>query len=408
MHPIKSSMKYASYVATFFALALIVVNTSCNGPSTTTLLGSWDKIGDFPGFPRSGAVYFVINDTVYVGTGFNYQLSSNSTSLGFNNAFGRLSDFWKYDPSIDSWVQKASLGDSIGTGPGTGAGKVAAGGFARSNAVGFSIGNYGYVGTGSPDGGTTLLSDFWQFDPTAGKWGKWTRIAPFAGGYAAQPLAPRYSALAFTIQGRGFVGGGTTFGKMNLKDFWEFVPGDGSFLSGTWVQQPDIGGSKRANAFVMIIDDFAYVGGGSDNGQFVTDFFKFDVSKLEGGAQSPWIAVNGLTGKDVNGNAITQPRPRELASAFAIDHYGYLTCGSTGGPNSDTWQYDPSTDTWIQYFSFSTNQPIPGASRMGALGFAVTTPSGTYGYLTTGESARTYQYDDAWKFNPTGVEQDNK
>lgn len=402
MYLINPFMKYVSYVASFLVITLIVIITSCSGPSTTTLPGAWDKVGDFPGAPRSGAVYFIINDTVYMGTGFNYQLSSNPVTLGYNNYYGRLSDFWKYNPNTDTWTKKASLGDSLGTGT------VATTNFARSNAVAFSIGNYGYVGTGSPDGGTTLLSDFWQFDPTAGKLGKWTRVAPLAGGFASYTSAPRYSALAFTVQNRGFVGGGTSFGKMNLKDLWEFVPGDGSRLSGTWAQQPDIGGSKRANGFVMVINDIAYVGGGSDNGSYVTDFYKFDVSLLEGGTQSPWVALNGLTGKDVNGNAIVQPSPRELASTFAIGNYGYLTCGSVGGPRGDTWQYDPSNDTWIEYFSFTTNQPITGASRYGTIGFALPTATGTYGYIVTGESARTSQYDDAWKFIPDGLEQDNK
>ena len=40
-------------------------------------------------------------------------------------------DFWEYDPTANTWTQKADFG-----------------GTARKNAVGFSIGTKGYIGTG--------------------------------------------------------------------------------------------------------------------------------------------------------------------------------------------------------------------------------------------------------------------
>src|SRR3982750_295567 len=71
--------------------------TSCNPSTSTTLLGSWDKLGDFSGTPRDGAVGFVINNIAYVGTGYNYT----------SNKF--LNDFWRYDPTSDSWVRAADM-----------------------------------------------------------------------------------------------------------------------------------------------------------------------------------------------------------------------------------------------------------------------------------------------------------
>jgi hypothetical protein len=73
------------------------------------------------------------------------------------------------------------------------------------------------------------------------------------------------------------------------------------------------------------------------------------------------------------------------------------------GSSSDTWQYDPSTDTWLQQFSFSNNTPVTGASRASAIGFGI----GDFGYLMAGGAGNT-KYDDCWKFNPAGVEPDNK
>src|SRR5438128_1102984 len=57
-------------------------------------------------------------------------------------------DFWEYDPFINSWTQKADFG---GTG--------------RLFALGFSIQNKGYIGTGLDERGRT--NDFWEYDPSA-------------------------------------------------------------------------------------------------------------------------------------------------------------------------------------------------------------------------------------------------
>lgn len=55
---------------------------------------------------------------------------------------------YEYNPSTDQWTKKSEFG-----------------GVARTGAVGFSIGNKGYVGTGTT-GFSSCLKDFWEFDPT--------------------------------------------------------------------------------------------------------------------------------------------------------------------------------------------------------------------------------------------------
>jgi len=37
--------------------------------------------------------------------------------------------------------------------------------------------------------------------------------------------------------------------------------------------------------------------------------------------------MNGLTGKDANGNIVSQPKSRASAATFSIGNFGYLTCG---------------------------------------------------------------------------------
>ncbi|MBS1490718.1 MAG: hypothetical protein JSS93_09330 [Bacteroidetes bacterium] len=382
-----------------FISVLLIGLASCSNPSSTTFPGSWDKLGSFAGIPRQGAASFVINNIGYVGLGYN----------GLNNintAF--LSDFWKYDPVADAWYQIAPF-------PGAG----------RRDAVAFVMNGKAYVGTGYnlASGVNNPLSDFWQYDPSVAPIGKWTRVADF--GYSKDQLAAtvsaRYGCGAFAVNNRGFVGWGNDVNLYDYKDLWEFLPDStapGSAGPGYWKQRPGAG-SKRAFPFTFVINngdnDIAYVGGGYDQagGQsYPVDFIRFDVSKI---STSPWTYLNGLTGKDKNGNAIVQPRPRQQASAFAINGFGYITMGSAGA--GDTWQYTPATldnngnitggDTWAQYFSITTNVPINGASRADAVGFAVTISGKGYGILTTGGNGNS-SFDDCWRFDPTGIEPDYK
>jgi hypothetical protein len=81
----------------------------------------------FPGQKRSAAHGFAINSAAYLGFGAN--------SNGF------LNDFWKYNPSSNTWTQQASW-------PGT---------FTERNDFGgFSLGNTGYIVKGE-------LAEFWRF-----------------------------------------------------------------------------------------------------------------------------------------------------------------------------------------------------------------------------------------------------
>jgi len=55
---------------------------------------------------------------------------------------------WEYNPATDNWTQKNSFEGSV-----------------RDSAVGFALGNYGFVATGRSS--TLRFDDLWMFDPTA-------------------------------------------------------------------------------------------------------------------------------------------------------------------------------------------------------------------------------------------------
>ena len=360
MRPIKTILKPLFYVLSISSIAYLgVFLSSCSGSSTTTSTakpGSWDRIGDFGGSKRSSAASFTIGDKVYLIGGFD---ATNT----------RVNDAWQFAADKNSWIQKTDF-------PGT----------LRAGAVGFTIGAKGYVGAGQAIN-SVYLKDFWEFDPTgAGGLGTWKKIKDF-GGSAEKG---RNGAIAFTVANRGFVGAGFN-GLNELNDIWEYMP-DGD----TWVQRVSLA-SKRVNSFAFTVDNYAYVGGGSNNGVSVKTIEQYDPSN------DVWNGKLPLTQKDKTGATIVQPISRDFASTFTIGSFGYITSGSVNGqPFSDTWQYNPSSDTWIQYYSYSTSTDN-GRPRDAAIGFAI----GNFGYLTTGRSGST-RFDDTWKFDPDGVEDNNQ
>ncbi|MBN1226336.1 MAG: hypothetical protein JXA79_05045, partial [Deltaproteobacteria bacterium] len=89
------------------------------------------------------------------------------------------------------------------------------GGEERSYAVGFSIGDKGYVGTGYGSI-TQRLDDFWEYDPDANTW---TQKADFGG-------TGRSYATGFSIGDKGYIGMGTVDVEVRTKDFWEYEPED--------------------------------------------------------------------------------------------------------------------------------------------------------------------------------------
>ena len=100
----------------------------------------WTRKADFPGEARILAVGFSIGTKGFIGVG------SGKNGAGAT----ALSDFWQWDQITNTWSQKPDYG----------------GGPARA-AVGFSIGDKGYIGTGSVNGDkSNPNSQFWEYSDT--------------------------------------------------------------------------------------------------------------------------------------------------------------------------------------------------------------------------------------------------
>jgi N-acetylneuraminic acid mutarotase len=244
---------------------------------------------------RSNASGFSIGGKAYIGVGF--------VMAGATLTYRK--DFWEYDPATDSWTQKADFG-----------------GVGRYNAVGFSVGNKGFIGTGIS--ATGVRKDFWQYDVTTNSWIQRLDI----------PGAAREQAFAFAIGNRGYIGGGYSSGFGDFQDFYEFDPS-----SNSWTARADFAGGKRSGGAGFAINTKGFVAGGysSSTDTWYKDFWDFDQ------AGNVWTQRTDLPGN-----------PRTRATAFALAGYGYVGLGnSESGYDGQFFQYAVPTDTWITRPFFS-------------------------------------------------------
>ena len=155
----------------------------CYNPITN----AWTQKANFGGAARGAAVGFSIGKKGYVGTGLSYYTIPNE-----------MKDFWEYNPDTDAWLQKANFP------------------IIKSNAVGFSIAGMGYIGTGTDISSSygNYSAKFYQYNPNTDTW---TQKADFGGD-------ARKLAIGFSIGNKGYLGTGTSRDQNALTDFWEYNP----------------------------------------------------------------------------------------------------------------------------------------------------------------------------------------
>ncbi len=227
------------------------------------------------------------------------------------------------------------------------------GGVARKLAVGFSIGNKGYIGTGYDN--TTYKKDFWEFDPATNVW---VAKADFGG-------TARYAAISFSIDTKGYIGTGTDVG--NKSDFWQYDP-----ATNAWIRKADFGGTARREAVGFSIGSKGYIGTGLDNSKR-NDFWEYDPTTNQ------WIAKSNFGGS-----------ARSLAVGFSIGSKGYVGTGNDGLNKNDFWEFDPTANTWIAKADFGNS------ARYSATGFSI----GGKGYLGTGGDANGAYLKEFQEYTP--------
>ncbi|MBI4931802.1 MAG: VCBS repeat-containing protein [Bacteroidetes bacterium] len=221
----------------------------------------------------NGAVGFSIGTKGYIGT-------------GHNQSFVQITNLQEYDPATDTWTQKAPFG-----------------GAARNMAVGFSIGTKGYIGTGFD---ATHYQDFWEWDQSTNTW---TQMANFGG-------TARRMAVGFSIGTKGYVGTGYDI-TGNKRDFWEWDQ-----VSNTWTSKAAFGGTARNYATGFSIGTKGYIGTGSDACGYKKDFWEFTPPAI----LSPTICMT------VSSNSPVSTGPNSVASAdFNLDGNADIATASNSG-----------------------------------------------------------------------------
>ncbi len=234
------------------------------------------------------------------------------------------------------------------------------GGTARSGAVGFCIGPKGYLGTGS-DSSFFYYNDFWEYDPIVNTW---TQKADFGG-------TPRVNAVCFSIGTKGYIGTGNGLNFTSYNDLWEYDP-----AQNIWIQKTSLGGTTRSSAVGFSINTKGYICSGANFGfgVLLTDLWEFDPS------------VNSWTQK---ANMIFSGRYG--ATGFSIGNKGYIGTGNYGGSvRNDFWEYNVLVNNWTHKADFG------GVAREGAIGFSI----GSRGYIGTGQDINNNNAIDFWEYIP--------
>lgn len=328
-------------------IAFIATIVSCGSNPTTDQLGDYFRRNDFAGIRRMYASSFVINGVSYISTGFTG--TNNST-----NSYTQ--ETWKLDTTINAasggnWQQVANF-------PGVG----------RSQAVGFSDGKYGYVGTGLDINGV-YLKDFHLYDPTTNKWDTVNnttafKVMDFAGG-------GRYGACSFALNSVGYVGSGSN--DNTLLDFYRY-----SFSGNTWSQIAQLG-HKTVGATAFVVNNLGYVVGGADgSGSYSKYFFEYNPSTNNWANKRQIINATDSSFDDLYTSIQRQNGVALVIQSPIVNHpQVYFMQGQNGSALNSCWQWDPPTDQWV------IQNPYPGSPRFGAVAIQF----GGRGFFATGGSS---------------------
>lgn len=201
----------------------------------------WTARGDNPGlFMRAFSFSFTVNGKAYVGGGDSAYVLSKP-----------LNDVWMYNPATMKWTKKNNF--PVGY---------------RAGAFSFVIDNVAYVGGGVEPAG--LWDDVYKYDDVNDTWTQVSSL-PYPG------IGGLYGAASFALNGKGYiVGGSFSNGSAsgNAKFVYEYDP-----KNDQWTQKKDFPGSIRAFTFSFVLDGKAYVGGGSTNASVThQDFYRYDAA----------------------------------------------------------------------------------------------------------------------------------
>jgi N-acetylneuraminic acid mutarotase len=272
----------------------------------------WNQKSNLPAEGRHRTTGFSIGNKGYLGLG-HYNSGPNGNIA--------KADIWEYDPTNDSWTQKADYG-----------------GGATYGATAFTIGQFAYVGAhvyGS--------AEFYKFDPIANIW---TQITSSPEGASDH--------VSFSLNGKGyFITTSSYYQYKPQNDAWALMGSNPSSV-GAWSNAFSIG----EKGYLLTTNGVLYeykeitntwtfrtnfpgdaVGGWSNfiaNGKAY--IFSGYIAYLNPTSRQLWEynpSTNGWNQmEDLPGST------RRFSSAFSIGNKGYIGTGTNGTNMSDFWEFD--------------------------------------------------------------------
>jgi len=326
-----------TYFSKIVAVMILLISFSLNNAAdANNFLGSWRRVADFSGTARQYAVGFSIDTLGYLGLGADsaglpndfwsysplmntwnpiapFPYNGRTSAISFSNdSFGFVgmgmdtfyfrSDLIQYYPTLNTWIYDSSLPGSAG---------------ARTEAVGFAIGNTGYVTTGV-GGASSYYNDLIQYDMQTNTF---TLLSP-----VGSLPNPRFGATGFSLNGKGYMGTGID-DSTYYNDFWQYDP-----VNNAWTQLADFAGTPRFGAVSFTTCGYGYIGLGEDlNSTYRQDFWRYDP------ANNSWTFVNHFPGSG-----------RRSAVAFKVNNKAYVGTGWDGsGRTKDVYEFSCDSTTGI-------------------------------------------------------------
>jgi uncharacterized delta-60 repeat protein len=285
--------------------------------------------------------FVTVQDTFYIhkdltfGQQTTYAVRSFASDGGYAyySPFTPLRDLFIPPINSGSWTARASV-------PAT-----------RMDGVGFSIGDFGYVGLGYNG---AYLKDFYKYNPVTNGWAS---IATFPG-------VIRSDAVAFVIDGKAYVGGGHTTAGAALKDFYRYDP-----IANTWTPMADFPNDEAGNPGLFEGTGFAANGFGfvtlitREGGIITRELWRYNP------ATNSWTAKENVPGSVQQEGVIVQANGKV-----------YAGMGGVLGLSLKWYEYTVESNTWVE------KTEIPSSyARKGAVAFN----HGGVAYVMTGNSSST-------------------
>jgi hypothetical protein len=290
--------------------------------------------------------------------------------------------------SAGAWTKMADFGGATG----------------RHRAIGLSIGNKGYIGTGhfNGTGVETYYSDWWEYDPATNAW---SQKADYIGNSGLGDLG--LLSIEIPDINVGYVG----LGELDPSSLYKYDPATNS-----WSQVSDF-----PNLFLNF-SDTRNLTIGHKSYFFPSNpykVFEYDVDNDTWTQKNPpqynlsgllrsCFSINGVGYVKTNTHihyynpttdtwglhSFHEGIPDHSAQTYVQNNKAYFVTGYSGpslDPTSEVWEFDPVAQTYIRLEDF------PGTSRRFAASFTIN----GIGYLGTGTNGTNFK--DFWKFDPSKV-----